>query len=211
MTGRSAIPPSQSGFTLVEILVTLVIVAMVSGVVFGSLQQVFNARARLRPYLDNSQEIALGADWFRKTVRAMLADYDDGVHLFSGSVKELSGLTASPLLGPAGTPTSSRWQFKQDAGQDLTVLEYQENNKTVQILKWAGENGVFAYYAEDGKWHTSWPPQDVDQGKAIAQLPQLVRLSAMAGGLVLTIVAAPRAARIAPRPPPPLLGERRVQ
>jgi general secretion pathway protein J len=202
---------AQSGFTLVEVLVTLVIVAMVTGVVFGSLQQVFDARARLRPYLDSSEEITRGSDWFRKTVQALLADYQDGEHLFTGSVKDLSGLTASPLLSSPGTPTSFRWQIKLDADADRTVLEYQEAGKTVAILRWTGQEGAFAYYAEDGKWHTSWPPTDTDQGKTLPQLPQLVRLSGKAADSALTIVAAPRASRVAPLPPPPILGERRVQ
>jgi prepilin-type N-terminal cleavage/methylation domain-containing protein len=211
MTSRSDSRQPQSGFTLVEVLVTLVIVALVSGVVFGSLQQVFDARARLRPYLDNSEEITLGSDWFRKTVQALLADYEDGQHLFAGSVKDLSGLAGSPLLGPPGTPTSFRWQIKQNTEEDRTVLEYQENSRAVPILSWAGQDGAFTYYAEDGKWHNSWPPRDIDQGKSIPQLPQLVRFSGMAGGLALTIVAAPHASRVAPRPPPPLLSDRRVQ
>lgn len=201
----------QTGFTLVEVLVTLVIVALVSSVVFGTLQQVFNARARLRPYLDNLQQIALASDWLRKTTQAALADYDDGAHRFTGSTRGFSGLTGSALLGPPGTPASFAWKITQDEGNDATVLEYRENDKAVPVLRWAGDDRVFAYFAEDGKWHTSWPPRDVDQGRTMAQLPLLVRLAGIANGLQLTIVAAPRASRVAPKPPPPLLGERRAQ
>lgn len=202
---------SQTGFTLVEMLVTLVIVAMVAGVVFGGLQQVFNARARLRPYLDNSEQTALIAEWFRKTLQALIADYNDGQHPFAGSMRELSGLTGSPLLGSPGTPTSVKWEIKRNEEQDITVLEYKESNKTLRIMTWSGQGGAFAYYTDDGKWSADWPPPDTAQGKSVPQLPRLIRLSGMAGGSPLTVVAAPRASRVAPQAPPPELGVRRSQ
>jgi prepilin-type N-terminal cleavage/methylation domain-containing protein len=203
---------SQSGFTLVEVLVTLVIVAMVAAVAFSSLGQVFEARTRLRPYLDESEQTTLVADWFRKTVQALIGDYEDGPHRFAGSATEISGLTGSPLMGPPGTPTSFRWLVKYDAARDVTVLEYQEQSaQALQIFSWAGRAGAFAYYAEDRKWHLGWPPGDTDQGKLIPQLPQLIRLSGMAGGLLPNIVAAPRASLLSPLPPPPLFGQRQVR
>src|ERR1700720_196383 len=101
--------PEQTGFTLLEVLVTLVLLSMVAAIVFGSLRQVLDARARLRPYLDQSEETTLVASWFRQTVQALIADYDDGKHRFAGTATEISGLTASPLIGPPGTPIPFRW------------------------------------------------------------------------------------------------------
>jgi prepilin-type N-terminal cleavage/methylation domain-containing protein len=66
--------PEQTGFTLVEVLITLVFLSMVAAIVFDSLGQVLDARARLRPYLDYSEETALVAGWFRQTVQALIAD-----------------------------------------------------------------------------------------------------------------------------------------
>ncbi len=54
----------QSGLTLVEVLITLVLLGMVAAVAFGGLRQIFEARIRLRPYLDLSQETTLVAGWF---------------------------------------------------------------------------------------------------------------------------------------------------
>jgi hypothetical protein len=180
-------------------LVTLVIVAMVAAVAFGSLGQVFEARSRLRPYLDEAEQNALVADWFRKTVQALMGDYEDGSYRFAGSATEFSGLTGSPLIGPPGTPTSFRWLMKYDAARDVTVIEYHEQSgQALQIYSWAGRVGTFAYYAEDRKWHPDWPPRDTDQGKSIPQLPQLIRLAGMDSGLLPSIVAAPRASRLSP-------------
>jgi len=210
--GRGCPGQSQSGFTLVEVLVTLVILAMVAAVAFGSLGQVFEARARLRPYLDESAQTTFVAEWFRKTVQALMADHEDGPHRFTGSAIEISGLTGYPLVGPPGTPTSFRWRVKYDAARDVTVLEYQEQGaQPLQIFSWVGHDGAFAYYAEDRKWHPGWPPGDTDQGKASPQLPQLVRLSGIGGGAMPNIVAAPRASPFAPPPPIPLLSDRPVR
>jgi prepilin-type N-terminal cleavage/methylation domain-containing protein len=195
----------QTGFTLVEVLVTLVLLSMVAAIVFGSLGQVLDARARLRPYLDKSEETALVASWFRQTVQALIADYDTGKNRFAASANVFSGLTASPLLGPAGTPTAFTWALNYDPASDLTVLEYREKpSNTVEVARWSGKDAVFSYYSQDGEWRRVWPPTDLDASTTVMQLPQLVRLGGFPSELFPTIVAAPRAAPV-PRPPAPSL------
>jgi prepilin-type N-terminal cleavage/methylation domain-containing protein len=190
----------QSGFTLVEVLITLVLLGMVAAVVFGGLRQIFEARIRLRPYLDLSQETTLVAGWFRQTIDALLADYDEGEHRFAGTAMQISGLTTSPLIGPPGTPTAFRWSLKYDAARDVTILEYGERpTETMEIVRWIGRNATFTYYGEDQKWHPNWPPLDADQSKSTPQLPRLVRLSGAMRGLEPMIVAAPRAAPVPPQ------------
>jgi prepilin-type N-terminal cleavage/methylation domain-containing protein len=195
----------QTGFTLVEVLVTLVLLSMVAAVVFGSLGQVLNARARLRPYLDRSEETALVAGWFRQTVQALITDYAPGKNGFAASANTFSGLTASPLLGPPGTPTAFAWVLRYDAALDLTFLEYREKPRdTVEIARWSGKDAVFSYYGQDQEWRRVWPPTDLDKSTTAMQLPQLVRLGGLPSEVFPTIVAAPRAAPV-PRPPLPNL------
>jgi prepilin-type N-terminal cleavage/methylation domain-containing protein len=193
----------QSGFTLVEVLVTLVLLSMVVAVMFGGLAQVLDARSRLRPYLDKSEETALVAGWFRQTVQALIADYDSGGNRFAATPAGFSGLTASPLLGPSGTPTAFRWTLKYDTAADITILEYGERSpNVVQIARWKGHDAVFGYLGGDQQWRRAWPPTDLDQSTKAPQLPQLVRLGGFARDLFPTIVAAPRASPV-PRPLPP--------
>jgi len=193
----------QTGFTLVEVLITLVLLSMVAAIVFGSLGQVLEARARLRPYLDQSEETALVASWFRQTVQALIADYDTGKNRFAASANTFSGLTASPLLGPAGTPTAFTWALDYDPALDFTLLEYREKpSDSVEVARWRGRDAVFSYYGQDQEWRRVWPPSDLGTSTTALQLPQLVRLGGLPSGLFPTIVAAPRAAP-APRPPLP--------
>ncbi len=104
---------SQSGFTLVEVLVTLVILAMVAAVAFGSLGQVFEARARLRPYLDESEKTTLVADWFRATERC------SAMNKVSAAVLRLLALSMASGVPPASPPSrcsvmSLGWSFCVD-------------------------------------------------------------------------------------------------
>ena len=195
--------PEQTGFTLVEVLVTLVLLSMVVAIVFGSLGQVLDARARLRPYLDRSEQTALVASWLRQTVQALVADYDTGKNRFTASANAFSGLTASPLLGPAGTPTAFTWALIYDPASDRTFLRYKEKpSDAVEIARWSGKDAVFSFYGQDQEWHDVWPPTDAGTSTTAMQLPQLVRLGGLPSELFPTIVAAPRAAPI-PRPSMP--------
>ena len=165
------------GFTLVEVLVTLVLLSMVAAVVFGSLRQVLEARDRLRPYLDHP-ETTLVSGWFRQTVQASIADYNQGKHRFVGTASAVSGLTASPLVGPAGTPTPFRWVMRYDPTRDLTALEYEESPKqTLQIAAWAGSAKGHSPTMPGADMATGMAAKRFRSGKSIPQLPQLVRLS----------------------------------
>jgi prepilin-type N-terminal cleavage/methylation domain-containing protein len=198
---------AQAGFTLVEVLVTLVLLSMVVAIVLGSLGQVLDARSRLRPYLDQSEQTTLAASWFRQTVQALIADYDTGKNKFAATANAFSGLTASPLAGPPGTPTAFRWALKYDPAADVTVLEYAEKpSNTIQIARWNGHEAAFSYYGQDQEWRRVWPPTDLNQSAGIPQLPQLVRLGGLARDLFPTIVAAPRASPVPPPLPPSFLG-----
>jgi len=197
----------QTGFTLVEVLVTLVLLGMVGAIVFGSLGQVLDARARLRPYLDQANETALVAAWFRQTVQALLPDYDTGQNRFTATESRFAGLTASPLIGPPGTPTGFAWALKYDASLDISVLEYTEmRSKAIPIARWPGRHGGFGYFDQDHEWRHQWPPAGLNEASTRPQLPQLVRLQGVPREMLPMLVAAPRASPVSRPPPPSLLG-----
>src|SRR5712691_9845328 len=119
-------PARESGFTLVEMLVTLVLLSMVVAIVLGSVRQVLDARTRLRPYLDQSEQTTLVAGWFRQTVQGLMADSVNGQHRLTAKPEEFAGLPVSPLAGAPGTPTAFHWSLIYDDARDVTVLEYNE-------------------------------------------------------------------------------------
>jgi type II secretory pathway pseudopilin PulG len=193
----------ETGFTLLEALVALVLFSMVVAIVFGSLGQVLDARSRLRPHLDQAEETALVASWFRQTVQALLADYETGKDRFAATADGFSGLTASPLIGPPGTPTAFHWLLKYDAGSNVTILEYAERpSNTIRVASWSARGIAFSYFGQEQEWYSIWPPADLEQSKGTPQLPTLIRLGGFASDLYPTIVAAPRSSAV-PRTVPP--------
>jgi prepilin-type N-terminal cleavage/methylation domain-containing protein len=200
----------ESGFTLLEVLITLVLLAIVAVTVFGSLKQVFEARSRLRPYLDQSEQTALAGSWFRQSVQTLIPDYQDAKDRFSATGTAFSGLTASPLAGPAGTPTPFRWALRYDPASDLTTLEYGESvKKAMRIATWAGQRGAFTYFGTDQQWHSAWPPDRADQQAGSADLPQfplLIRLGGIEPEVFPTLIAAPRGSPIPRQLSQPLFG-----
>jgi general secretion pathway protein J len=193
----------QSGFTLIEALVTLVLLSMVAAILFGSLRQVIEARTRLKPHLDQSQQTALVAGWFRQTVQGLMADYDTGLHRFTATPTDFSGLTVSPLVGLPGTPTAFHWSLRYDSTNDLTILEYDEPRaEAMQVVNWAGHDGSFSYYGQDQQWHGRWaPPEKPEESQTIPQLPRLIRLDGPSLDRFPLVVAAPRGSPF-PRPLP---------
>ena len=188
----------EAGFTLVEVLVTLVLLAMVAAITMGSLRQVLDARARLRPYLDRSEETALAAGWFRQTVQAAIPDYRNGKDIFAATDKQFSGLTAAPIQGLPGTPTDFRWSLDYNPSQDTMVLAYREaRGDPIAVARWSGSVGSFSYYGDDQKWRPEWQSASplelaADPSHRLPQLPRLVRLSGVPDDRFPTIVAAPR-------------------
>lgn len=200
--GRPEGSAGGSGFTLVEMLVTLVLLSMVVAIVLGGLRQVLDARTRLRPYLDQSEQTTLVAGWFRQTVQGLVADYDKGTHRFTATTSGFSGLTLAPLAGPPGTPTVFDWSLAYDAFNDVTTLEYREQNaKAMRVVTWPGREGAFSYYGQNREWASRWEPPEANKSQSVPQLPALIRLGSLAAEVFPTIVAAPRATPF-PRPLP---------
>ena len=56
---------AAAGFTLVELLVVLMIVALISGVLLSGFERVLDIRLRLAAFLDGVEAPTLVADWFR--------------------------------------------------------------------------------------------------------------------------------------------------
>ncbi len=183
----------QTAFTLLEMLVVLVIISMVTLLLMQSLQYVLDLRVRFVQQLDDMQQGALRAYWFRSSTSALLPDYNPvpgiaqnrPLQLFKGTETGFSGLTLAGLEAPAGVPTAFAWQLTYEEGQ--TWLEYHtEQGQIWRILSWAGRHGHFAYLNAQGEWRNEWMQQQpfsfssLSQGfspkKPPPQLPEAIAL-----------------------------------
>ena len=179
------------GFTLIEMLVVLVIVALISGVLFTAFERVLDIRLRLAAFLEGIDVPTLVAGWFRDSVEGLVPDVKGGVAPFVGEARRLTGLSLMPVEGVAGVPTRITWELDYQPDEARTYLRYQaENQAPLAIASWPGDLGGLYYCAPDLACYRSWPPT-----AGVAELPALIRLDAVRGERFWPILAAPRADR----------------
>ncbi len=153
-------PAAQRGFTLLEMLVVLVLVALISTLLLEGISHVLLLRERL-----------LGV---RSSVAGLLPDYPTAQsnllfqarspQVFEGQSDALSGLTLAALDANGGVPTRFSWRLLR------------ANQEYWAVMGWPGEQGEFRYQDKAGKWHEQWPPA---LGLEPPQLPSAVLLTGL--------------------------------
>lgn len=186
----------QTGFTLIEMLVVLLIVAMAGGLVFEGGAQVMGMQARLEGQLSQLRGLSLRADWIRQLVQGLQPDFQDGAQIFKGSPHGFSGLSTNPLSGDYGGIEPFTLSLEQDRIHGEMTLRYGTKPDAPAILHWQGDRGGFHYLDDKGEAHEDWPPP-------LGLWPQLPSAITLEGGGDVTwlIVATPAGPRWpSPRP-----------
>lgn len=176
---------NQTGFTLIEVLVVLIIVGMVSGVLFQALERAYRLQERFGMELFSAQQGQMAADWYRQTVQGLQPDYPDGRSIFQGSQLEFSGLTSNPLSDEYGAPTPITWKIRNNRQNGTMELAYLEEKQETTILAWRSKEARFIYFDEKLMPHDSWPPPL----GLWTQLPKQIQLVAKNLGGPINIVA----------------------
>src|SRR5690606_17316776 len=94
LSGRHA-----GGFSLLEAIVTLVIVAMVVTVLMQALAQSLDMREWLLRHQRQSRTAALQEQWFRNTVSSAASDLPGALGRMAGGPGRIELLTPVPLVG----------------------------------------------------------------------------------------------------------------
>lgn len=178
-TGKS----NQTGFTLIEVLVVLIITGMIGGILFQALERAYRLQERFGIELFSAQQGQMAADWYRQTIQGLQPDYPDGQNIFQGNDREFSGLSNNPLNGEYGAPTPITWRLSNNKG--ITELVYLEGKRETTILSWLGHEARFIYFDEKQAPHDKWPPP-LEQS---SQLPKQIQLVAQDAGEPIGIVA----------------------
>jgi prepilin-type N-terminal cleavage/methylation domain-containing protein len=191
-TRRGAGPRRPQGFTLVEVIVVLVIVALISGTVLAAFQRVLDVRLRLAAFLDGIDTPDLVAGWFRDSVVGLIPDVKGGPGEFSGTARRFSGLTIAPLNGLSGVPTQVVWQLDFDPDAGRTYLRYQAaTDPRMTIASWPDDRGSIQYCTAGLACFNAWPPPD-RRPNQVQQVPTLIRLDIVKGTAPWAILAAPQ-------------------
>ena len=193
MPRRSNARRPSGGFTLLETLVTLVVVSMIVVVLMQALQQALALRARLLRYEAHARTSTLQEAWFRDTVRAAIPDIPDALGSPEGTTEVFAFVTAAPLTGD-GLARVSWVLVGVDGG---FALEYASDDGTrLRILDGPLQEPAFAYMDGAGGWHEAWnqeialgdqplPAREQDPPPPVP-LPRMVRLHAVTADGELT-------------------------
>lgn len=178
---------ADNGFTLIEVLVVLIIVAMTSGVLYQALERAYKLQERFGTELFKVQQGHMAADWYRQSVQGLYPDFPDGPSKFHGNETEFAGLSSNPLGTEYGAPTPITWKIRVNSSNSTTELIYVEPNRETTILAWRGTKAQFIYLDEKQAQFDRWPPA---LGVA-SQLPKQIHLIAQDAGEPINLIAIP--------------------
>lgn len=177
---------AQAGFTLLEMIVTLVVVSLIVVVLMQALQQALGLRTRLLRFERETRMATLQEEWFRDSVSAAVVDLPDALGPMQGDAGAFAMVSAAPLQG-AG-PVRIGWSLGDD-GHGAQALVYTagagDGARAVRVV--AGlQDAAFSYLGADGRWRGAWKQE---AGKPLP-LPRMVRLQATTdAGHLLWLVA----------------------
>lgn len=160
-----------TGFTLLEAMVTLVIVSLMIALLMQALIQVLGMRERVLVYQRESRTASLQEQWFRDSVQGTLVDLPDALGSMQGDAARFELVTASPLAtGGIGHVT---WTIvPQGSGQALAHTDAAGN--TFEVIQGPMQDARFSYGSGAGEWSASWePPED-----ATELVPRFIRFTA---------------------------------
>ena len=162
------------GFTLMEVLVVLILVAIISGLLMQGFTYMLQLQQRFAFYLREQQRQQLQSYWIRSLVAGVTPVPENETYQFSGEDAVLRGMTLTALTAPLGVPRyfelalkqqDEAWQLAYDSGQGKTAVSW-------VLAEWAGGAGQFSYLDRGGQWHDQWPPKNPTG----YQLPVAVRI-----------------------------------
>lgn len=145
----------QAGMTLMEVLVTLVLISLATMLMFQTLGSYRIAKERVAAQSGTVDRRALFEAWFRESVRGLHATRRVA---FKGSGREFEGLTLAPASGATGAGKALRWSLRERARGDW-LIAYAEGGTPRWDLPFSDTRSAsFAYLDEAGELHEVWPP-----------------------------------------------------
>lgn len=179
-------------FTLLEMLVTLVVVSLVAGLLGQALFQLSRIERLLEGGQLSSLADAVRADWVRGAIESLLPGEQGSSEPLVGSARELEGLSADVPMLPAPGLAKLHLRLEFNAATEATQLQLLDTvavpgrgpSEPVVLLSWPGREGRFRYLDDGGQWHADWPrplasrnsalPRAIVMETGLASLPVLV-------------------------------------
>jgi prepilin-type N-terminal cleavage/methylation domain-containing protein len=194
----------RRGLTLLEMMVTLVIVALVVSLLWQALAQLGRIERLLGAGQLQSLSNSVRAEWVRNALEGLLPGEAHTPQAFGGSEHELKGMTArAPSVSDLGAVDFVlRIDTDERAGETRLLwslapsgLSLRTEAPPVALLSWPGRTGRFRYLDAKGEWHDTWPPA---LGLQTGGLPEAVALETGLDEVPLLVAST----RVSPLPLP---------
>lgn len=178
-------------FTLIEVLVSLAIFAILAALAYGALSQTLNSAEMLNDRMDRLQALQramrlLSEDFEQMSPRPIRDDLGDGfvpalsTDFQSGFALELThGGWSNPAVLPRSTLQRSAYRIEDDelVRYHWRVLDRTLANEPLGVTLLDGvESIVFRFMESNGDWTDAWPPRNLPGALGARQRPRAVEI-----------------------------------
>jgi general secretion pathway protein J len=187
----------QRAFTLIEVLVSLAIFAILATLAYGALSQTLDSADLLNNRMDRLQAIQrtmrlLSEDLQQLAPRPIRDELGDGfgpaldTGFQSGFALELThGGWSNPIVLPRSTLQRSAYRIEEDEliRYHWTVLDRTLANEPLSVTLLDGvESVLFRFLQANGEWTEQWPPANRPGNLGARERPRAVEVILTLGG-----------------------------
>jgi len=154
----------RTGFTLLEMLVTLVVVSLVAAFISQALLQLGRIERLLAGGQLAGMAQSLRIEWVRGLIDGAVPGERQTPGRFAGTRRSLSGLSTEMPAFPESGAQRFELLFETDATGARTTLRLRQPDASDPsasartLLEWEGREGGFRFLDARGQWHEQWPP-----------------------------------------------------
>jgi prepilin-type N-terminal cleavage/methylation domain-containing protein len=197
-----------AGFSLLEVLVTIAVFALLFAVLMGGWFQALNAQSRLADTARQVQQQQHFTASMRQLMAEALSPLPSRGVVFDGTAEGFtleSTASLAPGLGSAPVPVTLRFEKTVD----ILRVRVGHAGRTAVALPWRFRTASLRYLDGELQSHDRWPPPSTTStaGPAAISLPTLVQLDVQFEGAAqaVTLLLAPRSsATPLPEPSSPI-------
>lgn len=141
------------GFTLLETLVALTVLALAATLMFQALDAYRLAQARVASVAGGIDRAQLFGSWWSETIQGLSPGPDPALR---GDERTLAGHTLNPLFASPGAPTEFGWRIERSRdGEEIVYLETGVERWRTRLR----EPARFVFFDASGAEHAAWPPE----------------------------------------------------